>query len=300
MEDRRFRIERMLLENVIKDRCSQAANSMRGKFDISFCSNSGVIRFTTSTIDGIFTPKAAPAGHWRNGQLAFYEVALESKLLVVALAVSKIGLNTSEERKLRCLLEMMGEGQGSAYLGCMPEGLEIIRSWRLIDGTYSPAEAMSALDGFLEEELPCFEAELRTWASGKNEINQHMENKGDEASPDELANGAFVEGAMHAVISDEFERSSAARLKCIAAHGAKCAICDFDFGEFYGAEFSGKIEVHHIVPLNIIRESYEVDPVRDLIPICPNCHFAIHSKPGGGTYLPEELCEMRLSRLNVE
>ena len=47
----------------------------------------------------------------------------------------------------------------------------------------------------------------------------------------------------------------------------------------------------HIVPLHERAGEHVVDPVRDLIPVCPNCHVALHSKPGG-TYLPDELREL--------
>jgi hypothetical protein len=39
-----------------------------------------------------------------------------------------------------------------------------------------------------------------------------------------------------------------------------------------------KIHVHHLVPLSGKQQGYEVDPVRDLRPVCPNCHLIIHSK----------------------
>ena len=53
------------------------------------------------------------------------------------------------------------------------------------------------------------------------------------------------------------------------------------FEKTYGLEFKDIIEVHHVVPLHQIGESYVVDPINDLIPVCPNCHAAIHSKSGG-------------------
>jgi 5-methylcytosine-specific restriction protein A len=52
------------------------------------------------------------------------------------------------------------------------------------------------------------------------------------------------------------------------------------FEKTYGPEFKDIIEVHHIVPLNQIGEAYAVDPINDLIPVCPNCHTALHSKHG--------------------
>ncbi|WP_082507349.1 MULTISPECIES: HNH endonuclease [unclassified Duganella] len=36
------------------------------------------------------------------------------------------------------------------------------------------------------------------------------------------------------------------------------------------------IHVHHLKPLAEIKESYVVDPIQDLVPLCPNCHAMIH------------------------
>src|SRR5690606_34557499 len=46
----------------------------------------------------------------------------------------------------------------------------------------------------------------------------------------------------------------------------------------YGELGKDFIHVHHIVPLAEIGETYEVDPITDLIPVCPNCHAMIHRK----------------------
>jgi 5-methylcytosine-specific restriction enzyme A len=34
--------------------------------------------------------------------------------------------------------------------------------------------------------------------------------------------------------------------------------------------------VHHLVPLACVGTSYRVNPLRDLLPVCPNCHAVIH------------------------
>jgi len=74
----------------------------------------------------------------------------------------------------------------------------------------------------------------------------------------------------------------------LAANGTACAVCGIDFAKEYGPEFAGKIEVHHIVPISEIGETYVIDPVKDLVPVCPNCHTALHSKKDG-VYSIEEL-----------
>lgn len=109
-----------------------------------------------------------------------------------------------------------------------------------------------------------------------------------ESPSEQQATAALIEGALKAVVADRYERSRAARQACIQAHGATCAICGFDFAKVYGPQFAGIIQVHHIMPLHETGKAHEVDPVRDLIPVCPNCHVALHAKPDG-TYTPDEL-----------
>ena len=38
------------------------------------------------------------------------------------------------------------------------------------------------------------------------------------------------------------------------------------------------VDVHHIIPLAKIRKNYQVDPTKDLIPLCANCHAMIHRR----------------------
>jgi 5-methylcytosine-specific restriction enzyme A len=88
----------------------------------------------------------------------------------------------------------------------------------------------------------------------------------------------YYEGASHQLTLTQFERNPQARLRCIQYYGTACVICDFDFGQTYGDLGAGFIHVHHIIPLNEIREGYFVDPIRDLRPVCPNCHAMIHRR----------------------
>lgn len=97
----------------------------------------------------------------------------------------------------------------------------------------------------------------------------------------------LVEGATARVFVNAYERSSEARRRCLAHHGRSCCICGFDFGAKYGPAASGFIHVHHIVPLSTIRGRYEVDPLRDLRPVCANCHAVIHL--GGGCRTIDEM-----------
>jgi len=94
----------------------------------------------------------------------------------------------------------------------------------------------------------------------------------EEVSQPEL----YLEGAVREVKVNAYERSAQARAACIDHHNAVCAACEFDFGLVYGEVAEGLIHFHHIVPLSTIGAEYKLDPIKDLIPLCPNCHAVVH------------------------
>jgi len=85
----------------------------------------------------------------------------------------------------------------------------------------------------------------------------------------------FIEGAESWKVSKRYERSRALRGRAIAIHGTNCMICGMNFENTYGPVGKGFIHIHHILRISDggIRS---VDPEKDLIPICPNCHSMIH------------------------
>jgi predicted HNH restriction endonuclease len=95
--------------------------------------------------------------------------------------------------------------------------------------------------------------------------------------PDEIDEPAqYVEGASKVVRVNVYERNPKARRACIEHHGCSCLACDFNFKDTYGDYGESFIHVHHIVPLADIKKEYVLDPIKDLIPLCPNCHAMIH------------------------
>jgi 5-methylcytosine-specific restriction protein A len=95
--------------------------------------------------------------------------------------------------------------------------------------------------------------------------------------PDEAhAMTKLPEGAIRRVIVNAYERNPEARRLCIQHYGSVCAACGVDLGAIYGSVAVGHIHVHHLYPLSQVGESYTVDPIRDLRPVCPNCHAVIH------------------------
>lgn len=95
--------------------------------------------------------------------------------------------------------------------------------------------------------------------------------------PEEVAETAgLVEGAVSRITVDAYERNAEARRLCIEAHGTRCLVCGFDFGAVYGELAEGYIHVHHRRPLAKVGGAHVVDPVEDLLPVCPNCHAVLH------------------------
>lgn len=97
----------------------------------------------------------------------------------------------------------------------------------------------------------------------------------DEVEICSLGQG-LPEGALTRVAVNRYERRPANRAAAIAAHGATCKACGFNFARFYGTLGEGFIEVHHRIPVSNMGGSYVINPVKDLIPLCSNCHQMVH------------------------
>jgi|TARA_Y100001001_G_scaffold49336_1_gene45440 5-methylcytosine-specific restriction protein A len=99
-----------------------------------------------------------------------------------------------------------------------------------------------------------------------------------------------IEGQITHSLSKKRERSRRNRLLCLSIHGEKCHVCNFVSQEVYGVELPSILEVHHIEPLSDIEQPRAYDPRTDLVPLCPNCHSAIHKRKPALT--PDELREI--------
>ena len=97
--------------------------------------------------------------------------------------------------------------------------------------------------------------------------------------PDELPSvRSYREGSAFQILVNAYERNQEARQACIDHYGPICKVCDFDFEDRYGPIGTGYIHVHHEIPISTIGADYQIDPVRDLKPLCPNCHAMAHRK----------------------
>jgi len=84
------------------------------------------------------------------------------------------------------------------------------------------------------------------------------------------------EGAKRTIVVNSYERNRQAIELCKKHFGTNCSICGFDFELEYGEIGKGYIHVHHLTPVSEIGKEYEIDPIKDLRPVCPNCHSMLH------------------------
>jgi hypothetical protein len=116
-------------------------------------------------------------------------------------------------------------------------------------------------------------------------IGEDIYQSADETRPE--PGQTFTEGAVKQVTVNKYERDRRARRACLDVYGFKCVVCDLDFEVKYGEVGRGFIHVHHLRELSKLGPDYTVDPVKDLRPVCPNCHAMLHTK--SPALLPEDL-----------
>lgn len=115
---------------------------------------------------------------------------------------------------------------------------------------------------------------------------------GDEAGVQVPEGQAVPEGAVTRVEVNRYERSKWARAACLQKFGYRCQVCYLNFEERYGELGRDFMHVHHVVPLHEVAgiPNYRVVPIKDLRPVCPNCHAMLH-RPKDRTLTVEELRE---------
>lgn len=106
----------------------------------------------------------------------------------------------------------------------------------------------------------------------------------------------ILEGKELQVEQNIYERNPLSRQKCLEHYGFKCQICLFDFAQTFGSIGQGFIHVHHITPISSRGGEYQVNPLKDLIPLCPNCHAMVHRR--NPPYSIEELKTIYQSNMN--
>ena len=108
---------------------------------------------------------------------------------------------------------------------------------------------------------------------------EHITRKGVKIKEQELDDNQR-EGAITQVNLTRRERNPKLREACLKKYGYVCQCCGIDFEKIYGEIGREYIEVHHLFPISQTEGEHEVDPEKDLIPLCSNCHSMIHRLDG--------------------
>jgi 5-methylcytosine-specific restriction protein A len=101
-------------------------------------------------------------------------------------------------------------------------------------------------------------------------------NQANHFTSEYVSTSFYEEGTPYEVTLTMHERNQQARKTCLEHHGYYCIACKFNFEDTYGPIGKDFIHVHHLTKISDIGESYKIDAIKDLCPVCPNCHSMIH------------------------
>jgi 5-methylcytosine-specific restriction protein A len=149
------------------------------------------------------------------------------------------------------------------------------RNWRTFEITavFSPIDGRTRDGAFKGGALiPRFESYLRLIVAF---LPLEFQSDGPFVEDDLVG---VEEGARARIEVNRYERDPRARAACIAARGTSCSVCEFSFETRYGLLGRGFVHVHHLRPLGIADGPMKVDPTRDLVPVCANCHAMLHRR----------------------
>lgn len=105
--------------------------------------------------------------------------------------------------------------------------------------------------------------------------SSRIEASNSEESRIENKVAKLEEGHRRSAEVEMRSRNAKARLAALD-RGYRCQICGFDFERTYGELGSGYAEVHHLKMISRAKEVRRVDPEKDLLVVCSNCHRMLH------------------------
>lgn len=145
-----------------------------------------------------------------------------------------------------------------------------------------PQDALTAFDKLFES--------IMAGSSKEQEVKDtpSIEKASKEILPKEISTEKCVVPSAEKVdtevipdhASDTMQLDYKERIKkeCLDYYGAICDICGFDYGYTYGESYEHYIGVHNVTGVEGDEILPDTDPIKDIIPICHNCHHIIHSK----------------------
>jgi hypothetical protein len=219
----------------------------------------------------------------RNQKHAFHDQPQHWKEGEVVLISKNVKDLTSNEKQIRFIMRLIGirpviaEEIDKYWPGTRPGQWMYIADCRGIEPVPSPFNLKEVLGD-----------SARRYTNAKPYYKIHEEHEQllmarlpstSVTAPNEfVSQKQYEEGACYTIELDAYERDPKAREACIKHYGISCQICDFNFEAKYGQVGANFIHVHHVVSLAQIGQQHKVDPKKDLLPVCPNCHAMLHRK----------------------
>lgn len=142
-------------------------------------------------------------------------------------------------------------------------GLEILNQGNLAKVNWTPQPSGIEINPEVTDELEAVWFDFLTTQDIRH--NPFKETEKDEQK-------VYKEGTPNQVLVTKYERNPFARKTCIDYYGLSCSVCEFNFENEYGELGKDFIHVHHLRQVADIGKEYKIDPIKDLRPVCPNCH----------------------------
>lgn len=257
-------------------------------FNLSLSSKENCIRFSSPVLESIVPRSKKPVGFWGNGYFLMYEIYNNDDNTVLTCSTSIKSAPKETKEKIIHLCKSCG-----IKADVESDELYLLKKWVFDQPFIDYALSIAKTKSLIENDVINFEKELSNWEKDHDYI---IDTSKYEKKPEEISEESFWEGFVIKSETVKYERNPKARRKCIEYHGAYCHVCGFDFGKTYGSKYKNIIEVHHITPLHTIKKGYEVDPIKDLIPLCSNCHAIVHSKKDGYYSIEEVISLIKNNR----
>ena len=145
--------------------------------------------------------------------------------------------------------------------------LDILKTVNLEKQQWTPQSSGISIKPELVEELEAVWFDFLT--TQKIRLNPYALSGNEETK-------TYTEGTANQITQTRYERNPHARVACINHYGYSCSVCEFDFEKRFGELGKNFIHVHHLTQVATVGKTYQVDPILDLRPVCPNCHAMLH------------------------
>lgn len=139
-------IELRLQGHLLSDWCAQkTAQSEKFLYETGFDSTYRIIRFSTQTLDSLFTLPKTQDGHWKNGRAGMYEIQNITDGIVLSCTACPVGLNQRECSRMKRLAEICNaELENGSYR---------LVHWDLSDGNANINQVIEELNQVFNFEL---------------------------------------------------------------------------------------------------------------------------------------------------